>query len=148
MGSDATSGADPRVVRKATLCDGFMGSGRGKVRAVSSRDPLSGAAVVPLAIEVARRQNTVVVTVSGEIDAHTSPQLRSCLLEQVAQGGGGTVLIDLTAVTFCDSTALGVLVGTHRRLQGEGRRLEICAASASVRHLFEVSGLDHVLHLG
>jgi anti-anti-sigma factor len=115
---------------------------------VPSRHPLSGGAVAPLAIEVARRRSVVVVTVSGEIDAHTSPQLRSCLLDQVAQGSGRTVLIDLTAVTFCDSTALGVLVGTHRRLQGEGRRLEICAASPSVRHLFEVSGLDHVLHFG
>ncbi len=113
-----------------------------------SRDSLSGGAVGPFAIDVAQRNNVVVVTVGGEIDAHTSPQLRSCLLDQVSRGSGGTVLIDLTSVTFCDSTALGVLVGTHRRLQGEGRRLEIRAPSPSVRHLFEVSGLDHVLHFG
>ncbi len=115
---------------------------------MSSRDPLRGGALGEFAIDVQRNKDVVQVTIGGEIDAHTSPQLRACLLDQVVRGGGDTVLIDLTSVTFCDSTALGVLVGTHRRLQGEGRRLEIRAPSPSIRHLFEVSGLDQVLHLG
>ena len=100
-----------------------------------------------MAIDVTSQDDVVVVTVGGEIDAHTSPQLRSCLLDQVARGSELTITIDLTSVTFCDSTALGVLVGTHRRLEGEGRRLEILAPSPSVRHLFEVSGLDQVLNV-
>jgi anti-sigma B factor antagonist len=112
-----------------------------------SRTPWSAGGVDPLSITVDSSEGVVAVVVGGEIDAHTSLQLRSCLLDQVARGGADTVVIDLTSVSFCDSTALGVLVGTHRRMQGEDRRLEIRAPSPAVRHLLEVSGLDQVLNL-
>ena len=49
-----------------------------------------------------------VITVSGEIDVATAPQLRECLHSVIAQGEA-TVVLDLLGVMFLDSTALGVL---------------------------------------
>lgn len=126
---------------------GFAGPGTGDNWRVSRRAHGSGGGIEPLSITVAPTADVVTVIVGGEIDVHTSPQLRSCLLDQVARTGASRVVVDLTSVTFCDSTALGVLVGAHRRMQGEDRLLEVRAPSPPVRHLFEVSGLDHVLHL-
>ena len=89
----------------------------------------------------------VTVSVRGDLDAHTSPRLRSCLTDLVAQPDVPEVVIDLTQVTFCDSTALGVFVGAHRRFQSDERRLRLHGPRPAVRHLLEVSGLDQVLDL-
>lgn len=100
-----------------------------------------------LAITVESGGSSVTVAVSGDLDAQSTPRLRSCLIDLVGRPDVPEVVIDLTQVTFCDSTALGVFVGTHRQLQSDERRLELRSPTPAVRHLFEVSGLDHVLHL-
>jgi len=86
----------------------------------------------------------VVVRVSGDLDLASVPQLRACLAEQLGQGHARLVL-DLSRVTFCDSTALGVFVGAHRRATADGGGIEFRHPPAALRHLFTVSGLDRVL---
>jgi len=86
----------------------------------------------------------VVLTVAGELDAHSSPLLRTTLLGLVA-GADQEVVVDLAGVSFCDSTGLGVLVGAHRRMAASERTLAVQSVRPAVRHLLEVSGLDQVL---
>ena len=82
-----------------------------------------------------------VVSVRGEIDLDSAPDLRSKLLHVLGNGNGGLVL-DLHEVTFADSTALGVLVGTERRAHALGGRVRIAAATVRFRQLLEMTGLD------
>ena len=91
-----------------------------------------------------RQPSGVVLTVAGELDAHSSPLLRTKLLELVA-GEDQEVVVDLAGVSFCDSTGLGVLVGAHRRMAASERTLTVQSVRPAVRHLLEVSGLDQVL---
>ena len=97
-----------------------------------------------LNLDVRRGDAGVVLFVAGELDAHSSPQLRTTLLELVA-GDDHEVVVDLAGVSFCDSTGLGVLVGAHRRMAASDRTLAVQSPRPSVRHLLEVSGLDRVL---
>lgn len=86
----------------------------------------------------------VLVRVTGDLDLASVPQLRSCLSEQLGQGHARLAL-DLSRVTFCDSTALGVFVGAHRRARAAGGDIEFRHPPAALRHLLTVSGLDRVL---
>jgi len=74
------------------------------------------------------------------------PQLRSSLADLVNRGEKQLV-VDLSRVTFCDSTTLGVFVGTHRRISELGGSIEFHAPPDAVRNLLFVSGLDQVLHV-
>lgn len=58
------------------------------------------------------------VRVAGELDMQTAPALEQALAEGV--GRGGPVLVDLSGVTFMDSTAIHVLVRTAKQLVGRG----------------------------
>jgi anti-anti-sigma factor len=80
--------------------------------------------------------------VIGEIDAHTADVLRAQLLPDA---DGDDVRIDLSAVTFIDSSGLRVLLEAHRTLQQAGRRLVLVAPSRHVVRLFEVTGLTGAL---
>jgi len=84
-----------------------------------------------------------VLTVVGEIDVATAPQLRESLHEVIAKGQA-TVVLDLLAVTFLDSTALGVLVGGLKRCREFGGELYVVVADARLKKIFEITGLNKV----
>jgi anti-sigma B factor antagonist len=84
-----------------------------------------------------------ILTVAGEIDVATAPQLRESLHGVIAQGHA-TVVLDLLGVTFLDSTALGVLVGALKRCRELGGELHIVVTDARIRKIFEITGLNKV----
>ncbi len=87
-----------------------------------------------------------VVTVSGEIDVATAPQLRECLHRVIADGGS-TVVLDILGVTFLDSTALGVLVGALKRCRELGGDLHVVVADPRIIKIFEITGLTNVFSI-
>jgi len=91
-------------------------------------------------IEERSEGGATIVTVSGEIDVATAPQLQESLHALIAQGRSSLV-IDLLAVTFLDSTALGVLVGALKRCREQGGDLQLVMADARIMKIFEITGL-------
>ena len=84
-----------------------------------------------------------VVAVTGELDLASAPDLKEMLDATLRLGG--SVVVDLSAATFLDSTALNVLLRASRGLGDEGgygRRLAIVCARPNVLRIFEFSGLD------
>jgi anti-sigma B factor antagonist len=80
---------------------------------------------------------------SGEIDFTSSGPVQSTLLAMILPGGG-TVVADLSQITFLDSSGLGVLVQAHRTALERDNRL-VVVASPPVRKLLRLTGLDTVL---
>jgi anti-sigma B factor antagonist len=79
------------------------------------------------------RSNCVVVIAGGEVDMHSSVGLDRAL--KTATLFSPCVIVDLSAVTFVDSTALGVLIGARRRAQSEGGRVILVHPPSLVRRL-------------
>mgnify|MGYP005838826089 CR=1 FL=1 len=83
------------------------------------------------------------VSVRGEVDIYTAPRFKESLLE-LLDSGVSRVVVDLSEVTFIDSTALGVLIGGVRRLHDRDGRLSLVVASRPVERVLTVTGLDRV----
>lgn len=83
---------------------------------------------------------TAVVTLSGEVDLWSAPELKRTLHGLLA-GGRTRLILDLARVRFMDSTALGVLVGIERRM-ADDERLALAAPSPEVLRLFELTGVS------
>lgn len=82
------------------------------------------------------------VTVAGELDLVTAPPLTEALDSVVRDET--TVVVNMAAVTFVDSTALHTLFETDLALRANGGRLFLTAPSPVVRRLLELSGMsDH-----
>jgi anti-anti-sigma factor len=83
------------------------------------------------------------ISVRGELDLSTAPDLEGPL-EQVLESGEGSVLIDLSACEFIDSTGIALIVRAWQRLDsGEnGRALVICTSNDQVRRVLEITGLE------
>ena len=75
---------------------------------------------------------------------HSAPHLREQLLKGVEAGQQGIVL-DLTDVTFVDSSGFAVIVSALKRLQASGADLRVCAPATAVRSAMRISGIDGIL---
>lgn len=82
-----------------------------------------------------------VIEVSGDVDLFTAPEFKERVIQVIEQGKTHLV-IDLTNVSFIDSTALGVLVGALKRVRPDGGSIAVVAPDERIRGLFEMMGLD------
>jgi anti-sigma B factor antagonist len=85
------------------------------------------------------------VSVSGELDLYTSERLQQAI-DEATSVGADEVLVDLSGVGFIDSTALGVIVQETKRLEGRGQSLHLVMNDPRTLRVFELTGLDRVLH--
>jgi anti-sigma B factor antagonist len=98
-------------------------------------------------VEVVRdEQPTAVVSVTGEVDLATAPELGAAL-DRVGQGSERQVHLDLERVTFLDSSGISVLVETQRRLASGGGRLVLHRATGPIVRVLEISGLGSFFEL-
>jgi anti-anti-sigma factor len=84
-----------------------------------------------------------IAKLEGDLDIATTPVLRERLLSVLCLGTPLLVL-DLSGVSFCDVSALAVLIGTQRRARGLGITVRLVAPRPQMAKLLRVTGLDRV----
>ena len=94
-------------------------------------------------IEQGSEAGHYVIAARGEIDLFTAPELKKVITE-VIENGERRVAIDLSEVSFLDSTALGVLIGAVKRLRSRGGALAVVNTDSSIAKTFEITGLDQI----
>lgn len=89
-----------------------------------------------------------VVTLAGEIDIYAAPDFKEALVNGI-DAGVRHMIVDLTDVTFIDSTALGVLISGAKRVRPRGGRLDIVCTDENIIRIFEITGLNRIfgIHL-
>jgi anti-sigma B factor antagonist len=110
------------------------------------REPGNELGEVLLRIEPEPPSGVTVVSVRGEADLHSAPELRDALATLIEDGSDELVL-DLSETTFVDSMTLGVLLGAMKRVRSRGGHLRLVVAGADVRRIFEITLLDRVFPL-
>ena len=87
-----------------------------------------------------------VVRVAGELDLHTSPQLRDHVLGLMGEQPVRLAL-DLSAVGFMDSSSLGMLVTCLKRVREREGELVLVGVSGPPMKVLALTGLDRVFDL-
>ena len=88
-----------------------------------------------------------VVRVAGELDLHTSPQLRDHVLSMIGDRDGVRLALDLTDVGFLDSSSLGMLVTLLKRIREHDGDLRLVGVTGSPMKVFTLTGLDRVFEI-
>ena len=94
-----------------------------------------------LSVTTTRDGERAVIALAGELDVNTAPQVA----DELAQLTGGepltSVVIDVSRLTFLDSTGLRVILAGRESLQGAGATLALDGASGVVERVLEMTGL-------
>ncbi|MGW6691957.1 STAS domain-containing protein [Streptomyces sp. NPDC054961] len=93
-----------------------------------------------------RSDGDACVTLTGELDFHTAGQVEPLLTVVAASGYRGLVL-DLSGISFCDSSGIGLFLRVHQRCQWSGTRLRLIGVPPLVGKSMRVLGADRVLRL-
>lgn len=80
---------------------------------------------------------------TGEIDTYTVPEVRAAF-EGLTVVPDATVVVDLRAVTFLDSSGLGAIIGLYHRVGAGGGRLQLVCGDITLR-LVRLMHLDQVI---
>ena len=83
-----------------------------------------------------------VVAFEGDVDLESSPEARRILLDCL--GRTSSLLVDLSAVTYIDSSGIASLVESFQNARKAGRRFALVAVSGSVLSVLRLSRLDKV----
>jgi anti-sigma B factor antagonist len=85
-----------------------------------------------------------VVTTPEEVDISNAERLRTALLEASGHGRG-TLVVDMSATQFCDSSGIHVLLRAHKRAQAEFGELLLVLRATTVLRVFAITGIDRVI---
>ena len=89
---------------------------------------------------------TATVSLRGEVDVLTVDQVRVALGEALA-AGPSEIVVDLTDLTFIDSTGLGALIFGFQRARDRGVRFRLAHPSRAVHQILVLSGFLEVVEL-
>lgn len=97
-----------------------------------------------LTIEIDRSQPSLaVVALAGELDIVSAGELQETL-ESVIEEGSDTIRLDLSGLTFIDSTGLSSFIAAHKAAEERGSSLEFAGVSAQTRRLMDVTKLSEL----
>jgi anti-sigma B factor antagonist len=99
---------------------------------------------VELKVSTRSQGSLTIMSLGGEIDLYTAPRLHGELVAVLSGDSPVQVVVDLSAVEFCDSTGMNVLLAAHRRAREQGGDLELAAPRPAIRKVLHVTGLESV----
>ncbi len=97
-----------------------------------------------LSVETGELDGATILRAAGELDISARSTMRAAL-ERAVDGSEVAVVVDLTDVTFIDSTGLALLLNARRRLVRAQRGFAIACSPGRVRRTFELAGLEESL---
>jgi anti-sigma B factor antagonist len=102
--------------------------------------------VTLLQIEAHDHDGLAHVVLTGELDLSTIDRLEQ-ELARVEGDGPAVVALDLSRLTFLDSSGLRVIVGADQRARRENRRFVVVRGPDTVQRVFSITRLDEQLEL-
>ena len=87
---------------------------------------------------------TVLIRLEGELDMASAPRLGR-ILHEALDGGAATVALDLTGLTFLDSTGIRVLFSAHRRAAAQGCAFILRSPTRSVLKVLRLTGVERLM---
>ncbi|MEN1969103.1 anti-sigma F factor antagonist [Lentibacillus sp. N15] len=93
------------------------------------------------------KEDVLIVRLAGELDHHETENLRNEWKEMLYKNDVKHVVLNLEAVSFMDSSGLGVILGRYKEVLQLGGEMVVCSVSPAVNRLFEMSGMFKIVRL-
>jgi anti-sigma B factor antagonist len=92
------------------------------------------------------KKQPVILPLEGEVDLHVAPQISASLAAMIADKPKQFV-VDLSKVTYIDSSGLAALIRAMQDVDRYGGKFALCGLQESVRPIFEIARLDQVFRI-
>lgn len=93
------------------------------------------------------RNETLIARLGGEIDLRVTDDLRRRLERELDHSRARNLILNMSEVTFLDSSGLGVILGRYKRITSQGGSMALVGVSPAVRRVLEFSGMTRLSRL-
>jgi len=93
-----------------------------------------------------KREKVVVLKLSGRLDASSSKEMKDKITVLI-KGGEMNLVLEMSEVSFIDSSGLGSVVAALRSVHKVGGDIKIAALQEKVRAIFKLTRLHHVFEI-
>ncbi|MBO4452349.1 MAG: anti-sigma factor antagonist [Clostridia bacterium] len=98
-------------------------------------------------ISCKRTDSGTVVYMQGEIDHHNAAEARRTLDGIIEADQPARFGLDLSGVTFCDSSGLGLVMGRMKKCSSVGSVLVILDPSPAAEKILQIAGMDRIIKI-
>ena len=92
-------------------------------------------------------QDKLIVSLDGEIDHHSAPEIREGLDKMIAVNRPKIMVLELSGIDFMDSSGLGLVLGRYRRLNEMGSQMVIKNPGARTEKILAMAGVDKLIKI-
>ncbi len=103
--------------------------------------------VMNLHIDMKTREQTCIIDVRGEVDLYSSPKMREAIFSAMKQRPLPAIIVDLTHVTYTDSSGIATLVEGLQISQERQARFKLVGLSQAVLEVFQLARLETVFEI-
>ncbi len=89
--------------------------------------------------------NILYVILQGDLDEHSAKYTTGVLDKMFDSGGFRQIIIDLSEMSFMDSTGIGVLIGRYKKMKQKGIGIFITNPSYHAEKIFKMTGLYEIM---
>ena len=93
-------------------------------------------------LELTRQESTLTARLIGELDHHGAGTVRERIDTAVLQQHCRRLTLDLSALSFMDSSGIGLIMGRYRLMKSLGGELTIYGASQRLESVIRLAGLE------
>lgn len=98
-------------------------------------------------LEFSEEKNSLIMKINGEIDHRYAILIRNEADKKIIDSTMPNFIIDLSDVTFMDSSAIGVIIGRYKLIQSLGRNISIISSNRTVGKILDMSGIKKIIPL-
>ena len=89
--------------------------------------------------------NTLFIKLYGELDEYSASYCRDKLDDMFKRNNYAKIIIDLSNLTFMDSTGIGVLIGRYKKVKNSKKTIYITNPNNQIEKIFKMSGLYEIM---
>jgi len=97
-------------------------------------------------VEVRSQNDVTIIDCTGDVDLYSSPSLREVLLEKI-RAGAPSVLLNMTGVSYIDSSGIATLVEVLQLTRQTKTRFGLYGLRSNARSVLELARLHKVFNL-
>lgn len=98
-----------------------------------------------MTVKVEEKEGVLVAWLSGELDHHAADTAKAELDSALMRRKGGKVVLDLSRLTFMDSSGIGVVLGRYKKVKESGGKLAVRSPSEKMDRILRLAGIYSVV---
>ncbi|UNC92523.1 STAS domain-containing protein [Candidatus Contubernalis alkaliaceticus] len=96
-------------------------------------------------IELRASGEVLITSLQGELDHHTAQIFKDMVKEELHKRKVKYLVVDMSGLTFMDSSGIGALLGRLNQLKNKGGKVVVFGMQSQVKKVFYAGGMDKVI---